>query len=280
MTWSRGVRSFRGRIASRLRNAAHRFVPCPAPYQFLPAPSIVKQTIEFRFLAAPLVVEAPYHMPLYETVAEVVDYDCYQLRPLARALEGATVIDIGANVGVTALCLSRIPGIRLYCFEPDPDNCRQLRSNLALNSVQHATVIEAAVAAESGTLQFWRPEHERVGGRLLAGQPPGSGQTLEVRALNLDEALALTEGPVGLVKIDCEGGEYAILEQLTPALAARISRLTLEVHQRGEEQCLATLAARLRGRGYALSTRPDPFGRTGLDHLLAERSVATEGARA
>jgi hypothetical protein len=40
----------------------------------------------------------------------VVDYDCHQLGRLhPDALRGTTIIDIGANIGVTILYLAQLP---------------------------------------------------------------------------------------------------------------------------------------------------------------------------
>ena len=59
---------------------------------------------------------------------------------------------------------------------------------------------------------------------------------------------------------------------MTPQLVARLPRLTFEVHDRSEERNLEALSERLRGLGYQLSYRADPFGREPLHHLLAEQS--------
>jgi len=50
-------------------------------------------------------------------IAEVVDYDCYQLKKLEwESGRDRYIVDIGANVGVTALVRSR--------FEPGESNAR------------------------------------------------------------------------------------------------------------------------------------------------------------
>jgi FkbM family methyltransferase len=252
-----------------------RFRSAGAPYAFLPAPSVERQRIRFRFLGESLEVESGYATPLYETVAEVVDHDCYQLRGLLPALAGSVLLDVGANVGVTALCLSRVPGARVVCFEPVPESCALLRENLARNRAGNVLVVEAALAARSGRARLWLPDHENVGARLFeGGAEPGGGRVLEVASLDLAAALAEAGGPLGLAKLDCEGGEHELVAQLTPELAARLPRLSFEVHDRGPGRDLGSLARRLRALGYRLSPRPDVFGRRGLDHLLAEREAA------
>jgi FkbM family methyltransferase len=265
--------SLRARLARRARSALRRLGNGGAGYRWLPAPSVERQRIRFRFLEQPLEVSSGYATPLYETVAEVVDHDCYQLRGLARALGGCVLLDVGANVGVTALCLSRIPGARVVCFEPVPETCAELRANLDHNGAANVAVVEAALGPRNGRARLWVPAHESVGARLWEEGTEPSGRFIEVRTLDLATALAEAGGRVGLMKLDCEGGEHDLIAQLTPQLAARLPRLSLEVHDRGEGRDLRSLGRRLQELGYRLNHRPDVFGRAGLDHLLAERAA-------
>jgi Methyltransferase FkbM domain len=50
---------------------------------------------------------------------------------------------------------------------------------------------------------------------------------------------------IDLIKCDCEGGEYTIIEQLTPAIAARIRNLSTEVHDLDSSHNLQTISAKL-----------------------------------
>ena len=56
------------------------------------------------------------------------------------------------------------------------------------------------------------------------------------------------------LKLDCEGGEYAICESLTPSVAARVAQITMEVHRvpghdlSSLERSLTTLGFELRSR--------------------------------
>jgi hypothetical protein len=74
------------------------------------------------------------------------------------------------------------------------------------------------------------------------------------------------------VKCDCEDGEYTIIEQLTPAMAARIRNLSVEAHDLDWSHNLQTLSAKLSSLGYKLSCIPDMWERSALHLLLARRS--------
>ncbi len=78
--------------------------------------------------------------------------------------ESGTIIDVGAHIGTTTIKAIREHGFsRAITIEPDPDNLRLLRANLALNSLQeHVMVIDAALS-ESASSQFFLPGRERGG---------------------------------------------------------------------------------------------------------------------
>ncbi len=266
------VKDLPAALWGRLRNRALSLLGSPRPYYFLPSPSVESQIIRFRYRGKTFIVEAGHSTPLYETIAEVVDFDCYQLERLdAGALSHGVILDVGANVGIAALCLSQLSGRGVVCFEPVPENATRLRANLASNGVLHATVVESAITRINGKVSFWVPEHEDVGGHVTAVAPGESGRLREVDSIDLMTALSYVEGPIALVKVDCEGGEYDLLTQLTPAIVERISALTFEIHERGEGRNLEAAARRLRELGFTLSFRPDPFGREQLHHVLARR---------
>jgi FkbM family methyltransferase len=239
----------------------------------MPAPSIVTQTISFSWAGRRLEVEAGFTTPLYETIAEVVDFDCYRLREVAAdALAGSTLIDVGANVGVTSLCLAQFPGVRVLSVEPDARNCAQLGANLRRNGAENARVLQRAVARTTGRALMSRPEAEDVGGRLLADGESRPGESLyEVKTLNLRDLMAATTTAIGLMKVDCEGGEFEIVDQITPELAGRLPLLTFEIHEQGPERGRVRIAHQLERLGYTLAWKPDPFGRGSLSHLLATR---------
>jgi FkbM family methyltransferase len=152
----------------------------------------------------------------YEPVAEV-----------AAALGApARVLDLGGNVGLFALqALGRWPAAHVTSYEPDPVNAAVARRSLAANDLHPRwTVVEAAAGAAAGTASF-------AGGQdalshLVDDGDPRATQTVEVRDVLPEVAGA------DLVKLDVEGGEWALLAD--PRFAAAPPRvLVLEYHPDG-----------------------------------------------
>src|SRR5689334_15285605 len=79
-------------------------------YGFRPSAVIQEQMLKFTVSGRTLTAKADHRTALYDMIAEVVDYDAYQLRQLRWDEHRENhIIDIGANVGVTALVLSQVP---------------------------------------------------------------------------------------------------------------------------------------------------------------------------
>jgi FkbM family methyltransferase len=241
-------------------------------YGFRPSSIVEEQILKFKFAGRELSVKADHRTALYDMISEVVDYDCYQLKKIEWGSgREHHIVDIGANIGVTAIVLAQIPGARVTCYEPDPDNCALLRLNLDLNGITNVRTFQAAVASANGTLEF-QTHAESTGGHLAGENPSPGGRTISVTAVNVDRVLEQSGAHlIDLVKCDCEGDEYSLIEQLTPAHAASIRNLSIEVHDLDPARNLHTITSKLASLGYELSVIPDMWERSALHLLLASR---------
>jgi FkbM family methyltransferase len=151
---------------------------------------------------------------------------------------GGVVYDLGANVGYYTLLCSMLAGPRgrVVAFEPLPRNLDFLKRHLALNRVENAVVIEAAVAERGGTVRFEEAASTSKG-RI------GADGALEVRSVALDELIARERLPQpDLLKIDIEGGEFLALQGARKLLAERHPVIFLSTHSgQVHKDCLAFL---------------------------------------
>lgn len=137
----------------------------------------------------------------------------------------ATVIDLGANIGLFgALATVLWPAAQIVAYEPDPDNAAVHARTIALNGMQSRwRLVRAAAATSDGSASFV------AGGSAVSHLADAAeGQdTIEVPTVDVLPSLAEAD----LVKIDIEGGEWAILEdarfQASPPRA-----VVLEYHPR------------------------------------------------
>ncbi len=165
------------------------------------------------------------------------------------------VVDFGANIGVSAAYfLSRSDRVRVYAFEPLPQNVERLRANLA-PFASRLEFRQDAVGLYTGTAEFgWEPTG-RYGGIGNA-----TGNYIRVPCVEVNEALhrVLDEhGRIDIVKIDVETLEGALLEALTSDVVARIDRLYVELRP-ASNPLAATHAMHQRGSVACFTCRPDP----------------------
>ncbi|MDZ4683950.1 MAG: FkbM family methyltransferase [Planctomycetaceae bacterium] len=159
-----------------------------------------------------------------------------------------TVIDIGGNIGATAIDLSYgRPDLHVHCYEPSPETRTMLSRNIAGNRLgDRVTVFDEAVGRAPGRLRLW-VNGPSIAATAYSQDAPFPGCTpVEVPVIGLDDCLKrVTQGPVVLLKIDAEGAEADILEGTDPAAFARIGNVALEYHNdlcpKADERCHAVL---------------------------------------
>jgi FkbM family methyltransferase len=170
--------------------------------------------------------------------SEVFENQYYRL-PLRFA--PATILDLGANIGLSAICFARLyPESRIACVEPVPENRKLLIRNLRENAVE-AEVIAAAVDVKDGVVAMERSAAD-YGHKIAAATP--SAVWFEVASVSIPSILRrLGWTRVGLLKIDIEGHEKILLTENCDWLKC-IDAMCVEYHHDGAEIELARLASR------------------------------------
>jgi FkbM family methyltransferase len=149
--------------------------------------------------------------------------------------EGDTVVDVGANFGAFAIAASRKVGDsgRVFCYEPNPVVFERLQQNARMNGCRNITAFNEAVGGRSGEIELFvdRKSAFSTTHAEVDGRPASRSNSTKVPLRAIESALQLAGPSVTLLKIDCEGGEYDILEGLTPAAASPVSQVAMEVHR-------------------------------------------------
>lgn len=174
----------------------------------------------------------------------------FEIRP------GERVVDVGANVGAFAV-LAANRGASVEAYEPHPETFVHLERNTAGLDVRCA---RAAVVGQAPP------------GRTVALEPSGESDTrhrvgergIEVPAVGMAEVIAAAG--CDLLKIDCEGAEFELVESPAPEAWNAVRRVVCEVHPwAGEVEDLARGLERL---GFTVSREPR---RAGLAMVFASR---------
>ena len=135
--------------------------------------------------------------------------------------DGATVFDVGANVGMFSLKLARKcqesgKRVDIYSLEPNPPTFERLRGNLELNGDLSSSVHlnELALGDRSGSLELVYDESNTGGASMISVDALQADPTVAiVRMETLDQLLIDRDiTRVDFIKIDVEGFEPLVLE--------------------------------------------------------------------
>src|SRR5207248_1713711 len=141
-------------------------------------------------------------------------------------------------------------GCEIVAFEPHPQSARELRTQITLNAIGNAKVVEAAMSDRAGTLEFL--DTGSAIGQKLAGldNELANARKLSVPTMTLDEA-AEKYGAPDLIKLDVEGAENLVMEGGKTVMMENRPVLVVEVH--GEERS-GRFYELMRGYGYRCET--------------------------
>jgi FkbM family methyltransferase len=164
-----------------------------------------------------------------------------------------TILDVGANLGCFALyAAQRCPDAKIYCYEPERRNFESLVRNLKINELAGQVSAFQCAVASSGRRRELAVTEESLRNSFHIFPPEATRETVDCMTLpNILETQKL--GTVDLLKMNCEGAEYEILEGCSDADLRRITNIRLEYHnmpslkRTGED-----LAKFLQDRGYRI----------------------------
>lgn len=192
-----------------------------------------------------------------------------------RVQPGSVVLDVGANLGIYALCLAEWVGPRgrVFAFEPNPAARAVLEKHVALNGFAHrVTVVGAAISDAGGEATFNAAGIEGYS-RLGVENPdlPG-GTPITVPVTTLDAFCAGERIAPDWIVLDIEGYEVAALRGARDTIGSGRGRLRLivEMHptlwaasgtSRAE---LESLLAELELRPVPLTGQRDALGEYGI----------------
>jgi len=189
---------------------------------------------------------------LWVSIKDVLVYEDYEFIDgfrLSRLPAGATVLDVGAYVGLYSLKASRYAA-RVVALEPSERSYGYLESNIRRNGAQNVEPHQLALFSASGFSKF--SESGTTSG--LNAEGPHLVQTT-----TLDDLIEEI-GHVDLMKIDIEGTEYEVFGACRSALK-RIDKITAEVHVYNEahKTGLRRLVSTLEEDGFAVQVLSTPF---------------------
>lgn len=167
------------------------------------------------------------------------------------------VIDIGGHLGFFALYASVLnPKVPIYSFEPHLGNYALLKENLKQNRIKNVFPKNLAISNQVGEVELMISKEDLNHSIVHAIEQTGERQ--KVSSITLEKMIDRHHlGHIDLLKIDCEGAEFQILEDTPGHVFDKVSHIALEYHDwvpNGDHRRLKTF---LEKRGYKVAVFPN-----------------------
>lgn len=183
------------------------------------------------------------------------------------------IIDIGAHGGMFSVyCSCFNPTMQIFAYEPDAENYAAMKENLKLNNVCNVLTKNVAVGAQVGerVLFLSRDSHNHS---IVGSESAGdfSGVEKKVQVVSLERILEQKRlASVSLVKMDCEGAEFEILENLSASVFAAVENFYVEYHEYSDEMRGAKLKEIFCKNGFKVEMKPSFYSKR-MGFILARR---------
>jgi FkbM family methyltransferase len=157
---------------------------------------------------------------IYE-FTEICLNDCYRLSQIKQVLRGEVkvVVDIGANQGLFCLAArNKFAEAQMFAYEPN--------GNLEVILKQNLSELGTTLFLEAVTLEDCKVELD-FGNTDLHSTTRKSDQGY-ITGTSFRKVIERAGGTIDLLKMDCEGGEWEIFEDVAPWRHVRA--VTMEYH--------------------------------------------------
>jgi FkbM family methyltransferase len=197
---------------------------------------------------------------------EIVIRRCYTGENFYCPQPHHTVFDLGANIGIFALYLSKLaPGIQVHCFEPSMEARECLLQNVSANALAGTVhVYPFAIFNESGKKNLLKAKYSPCNSFFSSPNIVAEQSSTMVSHISLAEALEYSPvESIDFLKMDVEGAEIEILESADSRVWNRILRMATEYHADIRPGCLPRIDGLLKEHGFDTSVdNQPPYGNT------------------
>jgi len=163
------------------------------------------------------------------------------------------IIDVGGHIGLFSLYASQFckNGL-IFTFEPVPENYDLLVDNIKSNNLTHIKPFNLAVSNSSSNVKLYLNDDDS--GHSMFSK---SSRTINVDSISLQKIFDDNDiETCNFLKLDCEGTEYEILENLPLSYFDKIQKLVIEYHMADSHpELLENLKKLLIEQNYSLKTK-------------------------
>ena len=176
------------------------------------------------------------------------DIDGFEINP------SDIIIDIGAHIGLFSLLVSQFCKTgKIFSFEPINDNFNLLISNLKLNHAENIRPFNLAVSRNTSSVNLFLNSDQSAHSIFSS-----DSESITVESISLQKIFDENKiSSCKLLKLDCEGAEYEIIDSLPLEYFDKIQNIAIEYHAADSKPELAKeLISKIKNAGFTIKTRP------------------------
>ena len=150
-------------------------------------------------------------------------------RDFLKIESGDVFFDLGANIGMSSKYALMHGASEVHCFEPDPHLHTIIRKNMP-----NAFIYDNAISSEEKEIELYHWPHN----------PVYVGPKYKCNTINMKTILRITDKPINYMKIDIEGFEEHLFDNVTKAEMSKVEKMFIECHFNDTEEFCRTLASK------------------------------------
>ena len=164
------------------------------------------------------------------------------------------IIDVGAHIGLFSLLVSqKSRNGKIFSFEPIKENFSLFNSNLELNHIKNIFPFNMAVSKNADGVELFLSDDDSAHSIFSKKVNSISIESISLQKIFDENKIDFCK----LLKLDCEGAEYQIIDSLSPEYMDRIQNMAIEYHfADSRPELVEKLITKIKNSGFNIKTRP------------------------
>lgn len=150
--------------------------------------------------------------------------------PYLLGKKNLTIVDIGANIGMTSYYFSQFAD-KVYAIEPSLEHYTTLTNMLAFNKIENVKPINRAIYIKSGQFPFFHNKNKTMRSLHMAVDDKSEEAEI-VNCVTLEELINQEKiEHIDLLKVDIEGSEVEVFSHTSfKNIASKVDTIVTERH--------------------------------------------------
>jgi FkbM family methyltransferase len=164
------------------------------------------------------------------------------------------VIDIGAHIGLFSLFVSQYcKNGKIFSYEPIEKNFRILKENIELNKIKNVIYFNSAVSNQSNKLKIFIDSDDSAHSIFESDRDFIEVNSTTIKSIFDENKIK----KCNLLKLDCEGAEYQIIESIPKEYFLKIDKMIIEYHIANENpELYKKLIQNLKDNSFKIKIEP------------------------